>query len=72
MRATYLISVNKNLCLARASNNGRIPHGLVQPIVNVSKTTMPWLRVNIISKSFTVFMIKKQVSKQSSTKPTLL
>ena len=66
LRKNYLHSINEKLCEARLNNNGRIPCGLVQSIVNESKQTMPLTR-SIINKSFEKFVINKQTSVQTCT-----
>jgi len=66
LRENYLHSINEKLYEARLNNNGRIPYGLVQSIVNESKQTIPLTR-SIINKSFEKFMINKQTSIQTCT-----
>ena len=56
IKFNYLKDINKKLYEARCENNGRIPHQMIQKIIESSKVTFPWLTRNVINRSFREFL----------------
>ena len=60
LKQNYLLDISKQLYSASTKNNRRIPHKLVNNILNNSKVTCPWITRSVINKAFSKYKLERQ------------